>query len=375
MASPRGAPRPPRTPCEPRRHPARGPSPSIRADQPVGQGPVAGARAGRVAPERVRQGRGEKRRLAPGEVAGGLAEIAPGGRLRPEDAVAPFGDVEIVLHHPPLRPDRGRDRARPAVRAPCGDRSGSATGRGSSPSASGSSRRPAPARPRRPPRRRPAGPPSRRRHAGRSGHPRTPSPRAAGGARSRRGRRRPALDRAAGSPSGRASGSRPAAGPYRRGLAKTPRSAHKTTEAEAELDDTSQEATEPSSVPPPGVLARRRGLRGRQGGPPPASFIEPPEPTLIMIAIPHTPSRRVWPRSPDRSRRPWRRLLSDEARPGEIARPARLIAAMRHAALGGGKRLRPFLVVETARLFGRDGTGPLRAGARARAAALLLARP
>jgi farnesyl diphosphate synthase len=32
--------------------------------------------------------------------------------------------------------------------------------------------------------------------------------------------------------------------------------------------------------------------------------------------------------------------------------PARLVAAMRHAALGGGKRLRPFLVLECAWLFG-----------------------
>ena len=32
--------------------------------------------------------------------------------------------------------------------------------------------------------------------------------------------------------------------------------------------------------------------------------------------------------------------------------PPRLMAAMRHAALGGGKRLRPFLVLEAARLFG-----------------------
>ena len=36
---------------------------------------------------------------------------------------------------------------------------------------------------------------------------------------------------------------------------------------------------------------------------------------------------------------------------------------MRYATLGGGKRLRPFLVVETARLFGVEGEGPLRAGA------------
>jgi farnesyl diphosphate synthase len=37
---------------------------------------------------------------------------------------------------------------------------------------------------------------------------------------------------------------------------------------------------------------------------------------------------------------------------GEVVRPPRLLAAMRHAALGGGKRLRPFLVVECAALFG-----------------------
>ena len=34
--------------------------------------------------------------------------------------------------------------------------------------------------------------------------------------------------------------------------------------------------------------------------------------------------------------------------------PAPLLAAMRHGALGGGKRLRPFLVIESARLFGAD---------------------
>ena len=56
-------------------------------------------------------------------------------------------------------------------------------------------------------------------------------------------------------------------------------------------------------------------------------------------------------------------LLSEEARPGEIGRPQRLMAAMRHAVLGGGKRLRPFLAVETARMLGQEGEGPLRAGA------------
>ena len=55
-------------------------------------------------------------------------------------------------------------------------------------------------------------------------------------------------------------------------------------------------------------------------------------------------------------------LLSDKAAPGEIARPPRLMAAMRHATLSGGKRLRPFLTLETARLLGVEGPGPLRAG-------------
>jgi farnesyl diphosphate synthase len=55
------------------------------------------------------------------------------------------------------------------------------------------------------------------------------------------------------------------------------------------------------------------------------------------------------------------RLLTDDAAPGETARPARLLAAMRHAVLGGGKRLRPFLLIEAARLFGAEGDGVVRA--------------
>jgi farnesyl diphosphate synthase len=46
------------------------------------------------------------------------------------------------------------------------------------------------------------------------------------------------------------------------------------------------------------------------------------------------------------------RLLGSQPAAGEIARPQRLLAAMRHAVLGGGKRLRPFLVVESASLLG-----------------------
>ena len=55
------------------------------------------------------------------------------------------------------------------------------------------------------------------------------------------------------------------------------------------------------------------------------------------------------------------RLLADDVLPGEVARPARFMTAMRYAALGGGKRLRPFLVVEAARAFGVEGEGVLRA--------------
>ena len=56
-------------------------------------------------------------------------------------------------------------------------------------------------------------------------------------------------------------------------------------------------------------------------------------------------------------------LLGGEVRPGEIARPARLMEAMRHAVLGGGKRLRPFLTVETARMLGGPEAGAMAAGA------------
>jgi farnesyl diphosphate synthase len=47
-----------------------------------------------------------------------------------------------------------------------------------------------------------------------------------------------------------------------------------------------------------------------------------------------------------------KRLLTPAAASGEKMRPARLLDAMRYASLGGGKRLRPFLVVESASLFG-----------------------
>lgn len=53
------------------------------------------------------------------------------------------------------------------------------------------------------------------------------------------------------------------------------------------------------------------------------------------------------------------KLLNDAVLDEEMARPPRLLAAMRHGALNGGKRLRPILVMETAKLFGRDDDGVL----------------
>ena len=52
-------------------------------------------------------------------------------------------------------------------------------------------------------------------------------------------------------------------------------------------------------------------------------------------------------------------LPAEGGGPGE----AKLHAAMRYAVLGGGKRLRAFLALEAARLFGAEGAGPERVAA------------
>jgi farnesyl diphosphate synthase len=56
-------------------------------------------------------------------------------------------------------------------------------------------------------------------------------------------------------------------------------------------------------------------------------------------------------------------MLNGDVRPGEIARPERLLAAMRHGVLAGGKRFRPFLVIESAALFGVPPASAMRAAA------------
>lgn len=56
-------------------------------------------------------------------------------------------------------------------------------------------------------------------------------------------------------------------------------------------------------------------------------------------------------------------LLDSTVRDDEIVRPNHLLAAMRHGTLNGGKRLRPFLVQESALLFGGDLEAASRVGA------------
>ena len=56
-------------------------------------------------------------------------------------------------------------------------------------------------------------------------------------------------------------------------------------------------------------------------------------------------------------------LFQDAPRKGEICRPHQLLAAMRHGALNGGKRLRPFLVLESAALVNGSAEAALRVAA------------
>ncbi|MET0746628.1 MAG: polyprenyl synthetase family protein [Rhizobium sp.] len=56
-------------------------------------------------------------------------------------------------------------------------------------------------------------------------------------------------------------------------------------------------------------------------------------------------------------------LLTDTPLADEIDRPQTLLAAMRHGVLNGGKRLRPFLVIEAATLLGGSLEAALRIGA------------
>lgn len=57
------------------------------------------------------------------------------------------------------------------------------------------------------------------------------------------------------------------------------------------------------------------------------------------------------------------RLLGPEPLDGETARPETLMAAIRYGVLNGGKRFRPFLVIETTRLLGGPADAALRVAA------------
>jgi farnesyl diphosphate synthase len=57
------------------------------------------------------------------------------------------------------------------------------------------------------------------------------------------------------------------------------------------------------------------------------------------------------------------RLMGGAPLDGERSRPNRLLAAIRYSGLGGGKRFRPFLVVESAALFGVERSRALMTGA------------
>ena len=57
------------------------------------------------------------------------------------------------------------------------------------------------------------------------------------------------------------------------------------------------------------------------------------------------------------------KLLAATPEPGELSRPARLIEVMRYSSLNGGKRFRPFLVVESSALFEVPRPNALMAGA------------
>jgi farnesyl diphosphate synthase len=53
-------------------------------------------------------------------------------------------------------------------------------------------------------------------------------------------------------------------------------------------------------------------------------------------------------------------VLSEDILQGEIVRPDHLMQAMRHGSLNGGKRLRPFLVLETAKSFNGSSVAALK---------------
>ena len=69
----------------------------------------AKARLARIAYMRGRQRDGKQHRLMPGKIGGALAEIVSARFLRPVNAAAELGDIEIDLDHAILGPDQRHD--------------------------------------------------------------------------------------------------------------------------------------------------------------------------------------------------------------------------------------------------------------------------
>src|SRR3977135_3251996 len=82
----------------------------------------------------------------------------------------------------------------------------------------------------------------------------------------------------------------------------------------------------------------------------PADF--DPEPLLMTTSTASADFAKRLDQTAENTEALLAKLLSDMLLPDEIARPKRLMDAMRYSSLGGGKRLRPFLVVESSAVFG-----------------------
>jgi farnesyl diphosphate synthase len=88
-----------------------------------------------------------------------------------------------------------------------------------------------------------------------------------------------------------------------------------------------------------------------------------PEPFLMTTSTASIDFAKRLDRTAEETEALLGQLLSDVLLPDEIARPKRLMDAMRYSSLGGGKRLRPFLVVESSAVFGVPREAALLAGA------------
>jgi geranylgeranyl pyrophosphate synthase len=83
----------------------------------------------------------------------------------------------------------------------------------------------------------------------------------------------------------------------------------------------------------------------------------------VPLGVPQTPDTSQLPKAISASAKLVDATL-DAVLPQPAGRQARVQEAMRYAIMAGGKRLRPFLVLHSARLFGVDDSRSLRVGRR-----------